>query len=265
MYLNYWGLHIPPFENVPNTQLYFPSPQHEEALSRLLFAVVQRKGVAMLTGEVGSGKTTVSRTFIHELVERGYEINTIINPALDPVDFLRAILISLSEEEVGDSKPVLLSRIRNRLQEIHAKGLRTILVIDEAHVIGNSATFEEIRMLLNMQSDDHFLLNMLLLGQPALKEKVQALQPLQERISVRYHLEPLDRLQTTRYILYRLQKAGAKRGIFTKDAVERIFDYSHGNPLRINNICDRSLLAGMLQKANIVGPTIVTKALEDLG
>jgi general secretion pathway protein A len=264
MYLEYWGLKKPPFGNVPDSNIFYESPQHEEALFRLLFAVKHRKGVAMLTGEVGSGKTTVSRAFVHRVSIDNYEVRTLTNPALDPLDLLRAILINLGEEAETDSKSLLLTRLQNRLGRNVEQGLSTVLIIDEAHVISNRATFEELRMLLNMQLENQFLITLILVGQPPLLEKISLLQPLNERIGIKYHLEPLDFVNTIRYLMYRLRRVGAERGIFTKDSVKSLYDYSNGIPLRINNICDRSLLVGFMRKAKVVNKSIVEEAIEDL-
>jgi len=264
MYLEYWGLKRPPFGNVPDSNIFYESPQHEEALFRLLFAVKHRKGVAMLTGEVGAGKTTVGRTFIDRVAVKNFEIHTITNPALDPIDLIRAVLMTLGEDAQSDSKSILLTRLQNRLGRNAEQNLSTVLIIDEAHVISNRATFEELRMLLNMQMENRFLITLILMGQPPLLEKIAALQPLNERIGIKYHLEPLDFANAVRYLIFRLRYVGAERGIFTKDSVHALYDYSGGIPLRINNICDRSLLVGFMQKANVVSRAIVEEAIEDL-
>jgi len=264
MYLDYWGLNAAPFENVPSSHIFFPSPQHEEALARLLFAVKHRKGVAMLTGDVGCGKTTVSRAFREDIAGGGFDIRTITNPALTPVEFIRAILINLGESADSDSKPVLLSMLQNRLVRNEESGISTVLVIDEAHVISNPATFEELRMLLNIQSEDKFLVSIVLMGQPLLRDKIDATPPLKERVSVKYHLEPLNLRHTICYLLFRLKKSGAGRGIFSKQSIATIYEYSQGNPLRVNNVCDRSLLLGMMRNVKLIGSKVVEEAITDL-
>jgi len=264
MYLEYWGLREPPFGNVPDSNIFYESPQHEEALFRLLFAVKHRKGVAMLTGDVGCGKTTVSRAFIRHVATDNFEIHTITNPALEPIDLIRAILMNLGEDAQSDSKSILLTRLQNRLGRNAEQGLATVLIIDEAHVVSNRATFEELRMLLNMQMENQFLITMILIGQPPLLEKISALPPLNERIGIKYHLEPLDFVNTIRYLMYRLRRVGAERGIFTKDSVKALYDYSCGIPLRINNVADRSLLVGFMRKAQVLSKSIVAEAMEDL-
>jgi general secretion pathway protein A len=264
MYLEYWGLKEPPFSNVPDRRCFYQSNQHEEALVRLLYAVENRKGAAMLTGEVGSGKTTISRVLASRLSKDHFEIITIVNPALNAVDLIRAILLEIGERADEDSKTLLLGRLTKKLSRNAEKNLSTILIIDEAHLIKDQSSFEELRMLLNLQSEQQFLLTLIILGQPPLKEKIADLRPLKERISIKYDLSPLSIQDTARYIMFRLKTAGAKRGIFSKEAVQWIYNYAEGIPLRINNACERSLLMGMMMKARVVDKKIANFAIEDL-
>lgn len=265
MYLEYWGLSSAPFGNAPNAKLFFPSPQHEEALLRLVFAVEERKGVAMLTGEVGAGKTTVSRAFVDRISGRDTDVAGISNPAMPPEDFVRAILLAFDEPADAEAtKSMMLHRLRGRLTRNMEAGLRTVLVVDEAHVVDHPGTFEELRMLLNLQSDGEFLMTLILMGQPPLVRKIAALQPLRERIAIHYDLPPLDFANTVRYLLYRLKSAGSTRGIFTKDAVKSIYNYSSGIPLRVNSICDHCLLLGMMRGRRVVGARTVLDAVEEL-
>ena len=264
MYLEYWGLQEEPFKNVPDRNLFYQSNPHEEALIRLLYAVEHRKGAAMLTGEVGSGKTTVSRVLMNRLPKERFEVTTIVNPDLSSVDFVRAILLEMEEQADEDSKTILLERLKNRLAQNIQKNLITVLIIDEAHLIKDPASFEELRMLLNLQSNDHFMVTLIMIGQTPLKEKIANLKPLKERIAIKYDLSPLDLKDTIRYILFRLKKAGAERGIFSKEAVKSVYSYAGGIPLRINNVCERSLLIGMMMKTQVIDKKIVDYAIEDL-
>jgi len=264
MYLEYWGLQEEPFKNVPDRNLFYQSNPHEEALIRLLYAVEHRKGAAMLTGEVGSGKTTVSRVLMNRLPKERFEVTTIVNPDLSSVDFVRAILLEMEEQADEDSKTILLERLKNRLAQNIQKNLITVLIVDEAHLIKDPASFEELRMLLNLQSNDHFMVTLIMIGQTPLKEKIANLKPLKERIAIKYDLNPLDLKDTIRYILFRLKKAGAERGIFSKEAVKSVYSYAGGIPLRINNVCERSLLIGMMMKTQVIDKKIVDYAIEDL-
>jgi len=263
MYLDYWGLKESPFENVPSDR-FFPSPQHEEALSRMLYAGRQRKGAAMLTGEVGTGKTTVAKAFTNQLPPTKYDVQILHNPALCPTDLLKAVLIQFGEKTDTDSKTILLNQLQNRLSRNAAEGRNSILVVDEAHVIDDPATLEELRMMLNFHLDGQFLITIVLLGLPPLVAKIADLQPLKERIGVKYHLDPLDLNNTIRYILFRIKHAGATRGSFSKAAILKLHEYSEGLPLRINNICDRCLLIGLMRRARIIDTKIVNEAIEDI-
>jgi len=263
MYLTYWELKEFPFENVPNPRLFFYSGQHEEALARLLYATQHQKGAALLTGEVGSGKTTVGRAFMDQLHESEYHVVSIVNPALNPTELIGAILLEMGSEVASDSRGVLLRELYQRLLQNAEQRLKTVLLVDEAHVVESNATFEQLRMLLNMQARNRFLLTFILMGQPLLRKKLAAVRPLEERISIRYHMDPFTLRDTVRYILFRLKKAGASRPLFTKQSVDLIYDYSHGIPLRINNICDRSLLIGFMKKAKIIDSKIALDAIEE--
>ncbi len=170
----------------------------------------------------------------------------------------------MEERADEDSKSILLERLKKRLLKNFQQNLITVLIIDEAHLIKDPSSFEELRMLLNLQSDNQFLVTLILIGQLPLKEKIANLKPLKERIAIKYDLSPLDLQDTVRYILFRLEKAGAERGIFSKEAVKSIYNYAAGIPLRINNVCERGLLIGMMMKVRVIDKKIVNFAIEDL-
>ena len=265
MYLKHWGLQKSPFENVPSRDVFYRSPQHEEALRRLLYAIEHRKGVAMLTGQVGCGKTTVTKALSNHLNRDQFNFQMLSNPALQPTDLLKAILLKLGDTSSDNgSKTGLLDRLQKLLFQNEEQGISTVLAIDEAHVISNQETLDELRMLLNIQSDHEFLITLILLGQPPLLQNISELQPLKERISIKFNLEPLDIENTLRYVVFRLKTAGASRGIFTREAIEALYEFSGGIPLRVNNVSDRCLLIGLMQKAKVVDSKIVEEAIEDL-
>jgi type II secretory pathway predicted ATPase ExeA len=265
MYLEHWGLQKAPFGNVPSRDIFYRSPQHEEALRRLLYAIEHRKGVAMLTGEVGCGKTTVTKALNNHLSQDQFQFEILSNPALQPTDLIKAILLKLGDNNSDNgSKTVLLDRLQKLLIQNGEQGISTVLAIDEAHVISNQSSLDELRMLLNIQSEDEFLITLVLLGQPPLLKNISELQPLKERISIKFNLEPLDVENTLRYVVFRLKSAGASRGIFTREAIETLYDFSGGIPLRVNNVCDRCLLIGLMKKARVVDSNVVEDAIEDL-
>lgn len=265
MYLSYWGLHSPPFVNAPNGNLLFFSPQHEEALNRMKYVLQYRRGVVMISGEVGCGKTTLVRALRNHLPDGRYQVHLISNPALSPIDLIRAVLMQLGGNGDSESKVILLDRIQKILKERAEQQVVTVLAIDEAHVIAENETLDELRMLLNIQSEDEFLITIVLLGQPPLLARISQLHPLNERVGMRIRIEPFDPLNSGRYILFRMRQAGAASGIFSREAVQEIHGISGGIPLRINNICDRSLLVGMMERSRMVTRRIVKAALADLG
>lgn len=264
MYTSYWGLSAAPFENVPTQDLFYESPQHEEALVRLIYAVEHKKGLAVLTGEVGCGKTTISRVLYDYLRTDGFEVITVVNPAVGPVDFYRTLLLKLGEPAEEDSKTILLDRFSRRLLQNFQREISTILIVDEAHLVKDRAILEELRMMLNLQHEDQFLVTLVMMGQTPLNANIAALKPLRERIAIRYDLRPLTFEDTAKYILHRLKRCGARRGIFTKAALIKIYKYSGGIPLKINSLCDLSLLIGMMHKSRTVDSDAVGAAIDDL-
>lgn len=264
MYLDYWRLDKPPFSNVPGESFFYPSPQHEEAFSRLLYVIEQRRGVAMLTGDVGCGKTTVTKALMGSLDKERYQLLMLSNPAMTPLDLIRSILLQCNLQFANGCKSLLLDQLQQHLVRCASRGIDTVLAIDEAHVISRQETLDELRMLLNMQLNEQFLITLILLGQPPLLKRISELQPLKERISVKYHLQALDEQNTLRYIVHRLKNAGAARGLFTAEAVGKLYHYSNGIPLRINNVCDRCLLIGYMKKAQVIDTRIAAEAIEDI-
>ncbi len=263
MYEKYWGLNTLPFENVPDPRFFYRSSQHEEALMRLIYATKSQKGAAMLTGEIGCGKTTLSRVFIQELSSDEYEIGLIANPCLPPIDFLKEILFQLGIEKSVDDKAGMLHALNDKMLENLNKGKKTIVVIDEAQAIESDTTLEDLRLLLNFQLNEEFLVTLILIGQPELREKVVNIKQLDSRISIRYHLQHLDLNDTIKFIIFRLKVAGLKKNIITKEAIEKIYSYTGGVPREINNICDLALLDGFSTKVELIDSKIIQKLIDD--
>lgn len=263
MYEKYWGLKELPFENVPDPRFMYYSPHHEEALTRLIYAAQARKGAAMLTGEIGSGKTILSRAFIREISNDKFEIALIANPSLSPTDFLKEILYQLGVEDDSQSKAYFLHALNEEMLKNMKNSKDTIIIIDEAQVIKDKEIFEELRLLLNFQLNERFLLTLILIGQPELKKQIEDIPQLEQRIAIKYHLRYLDLEQTAKYIFHRLKTAGMDKGIFTKEAIEKIYEETKGVPRRINNLCDLSLLVGYSQKLNVIDSKTIIKAIED--
>jgi general secretion pathway protein A len=263
MYEAYWRLSEPPFDNSPNPKFFYLSPEHEEALVRLMYAVHHRKGCAMLTGEHGCGKTTLSRALIQRLEAERYEVGLLTNPAWNPTEFLREILYQLGEEVPPGTRADLLHRLQDVLVRNCQAGRDTVVIVDEAQLIEDDAVFEELRMLLNFQTNDRFLVTLVLVGMPELAATVRRLKPLDQRVAIRYHVNPLDADHTAAYVTHRLKMAGRAEPIFTEAALRLIFDFTRGTPREINNICDLALLLGYSRRLSEVDERVVAEAVQD--
>jgi len=266
MYEAYWKLKEKPFENTPDPRFIFYSQRYEEALSRMLYAMRERKGAALLTGEYGSGKTLLSRVLWEELrQENRYQAAFILNPRLSGLEFIQEIYYQFSG--VTNSPPGkidLFHYLHKILYASHDAGRHCIIVVDEAQAIQDEEIFEELRLLLNFQLNDRFLLTLILLGQPELKEKINNLPQLRQRIAIRYHLTALSEELTKGYILHRLKVADAKEEIFLEEAFHEVYGFSSGIPRRINNICDMALLAGFSEKISKIDKKVIRDVAEDL-
>lgn len=270
MYLEYWGLKEMPFENTPDARFFYRSAQHEEGLSRLLYVVTNRKGAAMLTGVFGCGKTVVGRALIDSLNKNIYQVAFITNPYLKSVELLRAVARLLGGENLPEklsemSSDYFLEVIGKILLNNAKDGKETLVIIDEAHVITDLDVLEELRLLLNFQLEEKFLLTLILMGQPELDERIHKIKQLVQRIALGYHIGPLSEDDIGKYIKHRLEIAGCSKDIFEDSAVKVVYQNSGGIPRRINQICDMSLLTGFINRASAVGDATVSEAVEGLG
>jgi general secretion pathway protein A len=264
MYEAYWELSEPPFDNSPNPKFFYLSPEHEEALVRLVYTVRHRKGCGMLTGDYGCGKTTLSRALIQRLETERYEIGLLTNPSWNVVDFLREVLYQLGVETPEMRKLELLHLLNDLFYRTYQAGRDTVVIVDEAQLVADDAIFEELRLLLNFQTDDRFLVTLVLIGSPELGSKVRRLKHLDQRITLRYHLKPLDDAHTANYIAHRLRVAGQPNQLFTDDAIKLVFDFTRGTPREINNVCDVALLVGYSKRAKEVGEDIIAEVIKDM-
>ncbi|UCD36342.1 MAG: AAA family ATPase [Nitrospiraceae bacterium] len=264
MYENHWHCDAKPFENTPDPDYFYCSPKHEEALSRLLYAVKERKGGVMLTGEPGCGKTLLSRVLLKELNSDMYQFAIIFNPRLSPLNLLQEIVYQLDGDSRHSSKIRVLRAFDDILRANRNRKRSTVIVVDEAQAITHKNCFEELRLLLNFQSNDDFLLTLVLLGQPELKSRINDLPQLKQRLTVRYHLNALSEDETSAYIQHRLKSAGIHHQIFSGEACREIYYLSGGVPRRINNICDMALLVGAAHGTGEIDQKIVGDVAVDL-
>ncbi|NIO49837.1 MAG: AAA family ATPase [Candidatus Aminicenantes bacterium] len=265
MYEAHWGLKEKPFENTPDPRFIYLSHEHLEAAARLTYVIKQRKGAALLTGEYGCGKTIISRLILEILPKDKFEVGLVTNPLLNPLELLREICLQMGIKISRKMpKTKLLKELNQLFYENMNKGKDTVLIIDEAQAVKDLNSFEELRLLLNFQLNDRFLLTLLLIGQPELREKIDELKQLKQRLALRYHLNPLNKEDTEKYIVHRLGIAGAKKKIFTNNASCAIWDDSEGVPRMINSICDMSLLVGYTKGLREINADIAKKAAQGL-
>lgn len=254
MHESYWGLTEPPFSLTPDPRFLYLSRGHEDALMMLHYAISRSKGAAMLAGDIGLGKTTVSRKLLDLLDPVRHKVVLIVNPILTPIQILQEILAQLGIEVGSRNRQVLIQELHKTLLEYYERGQQIVLMIDEAHLIRSGNTLEELRLLLNCQMNDQFLITLVLLGQKELREKISRVPALEQRLAIRYSLEPLDIHETGELILHRLRVAGytGEQSLFTPDAVYEIYKSTGGTPRLISQLADNALLMGMAKKARIV-------------
>lgn len=264
MYEDFYGLSDRPFSKTPDPRYLFLSGTHREALARLVHAVEERD-LILLTGDIGCGKTTLSRALMDELGDE-YKVLLLINPRLTPIEFLRTLALRLDIAEPPRFKTDLLEEIGAALYEAYEKGICPVLVIDEAQLVPYKETFDEIRLLTNFQLDDRNLISVVLMGQPELRRRLahHAYEPLRQRIGMQYALKPLSLAETGEYLDFRLTVAGGKPGVFLPEAVELLYSYSSGVPRRINHIASLALLEGFGREVRCIGPEILDAILCEL-
>lgn len=266
MYEEFYGFHQSPFSITPDPRFLFLSAQHQEALDHLRYGLTERKGFIQITGEVGSGKTTVCRALLEELGPR-FQTALVLNPMqLTSRQLIRLILIELGLDP-GDRDRMTYLRMLDLylLRQLELEH-DVVLLIDEAQDL-NPELLEQIRLLSNLETDQRKLLQIVLIGQPELRDMLdhRSLRQLRQRITVRYHLRPLSLAATEDYIQHRLQIAGGNsRPHFQRGAVRRIYRYSRGIPRLINAVCDKTLLCGYVTGADTLTARHVRRAVHEL-
>ncbi len=266
MYQEFYGLQEMPFNVTPDPKFLYLSPAHEEALSHLRYGIAERKGFIVLTGEVGCGKTTLCRALLNELDEERYETILILNPRISEQQLISAMLRELGEAAPKRAKADLTGRLNDALIERIHNGREIVMIIDEAQNL-SFEVMEQVRLLSNLETDDQKLLQIILMGQPELRAKLQEkrLRQFRQRVLVHYDLTPLDRTQTDAYIHHRLTLCGSNgRPRFTSWALRKIFRKTHGTPRLINNLCDKSLLSAYVRNSDEVNWWDVSKAVRDI-
>lgn len=264
MYKSYFGFREKPFSKTPDPRFLFLSHGHAEALARLEFVVEERE-IAVLTGDIGCGKTTLSRALMDRLGD-SYRFCYIVNPRLNPVEFLRTTARFLDVDPPAADKEGLLEQIYTAVYGSCQRGICPVIVIDEAQVIDNDEVFDEIRLLTNFQLDNQNLLAVIIMGQPELRPMLvsRRFEPLRQRISLHYHLTPLSLEETMEYLDFRLESAGGTAGLFSPDAVQLIFELTGGVPRRINSMATNALLVAYGSDAALIDSRIINEIKDEL-
>ncbi len=264
MYEEHFGLSKRPFSKTPDPAFLYEGKIHGEALARLQYAV-EEKEIALLTGEVGAGKTTLSRALIDRLDEK-FRVVLVINPRLSATQLLALIAERLGVDPVPRGKVKLLDALTAQLFALYEAGHSPLVIVDEAQLIPSKTVFEELRLLTNVQLDEDPLVGLLLIGQPELATKLakKAYASFAQRVGMAYHLGPLDEAGVFEYVRHRLAVAGGGAQLFTDDALALVFRGSEGIPRRINTICQSALLVAFGEGAPRVEASAVADVLDDL-
>lgn len=265
MYLEFYGLRQSPFDITPNPRFLFHSTKHREAFNHLLYGIQHRKGFVQLTGEVGAGKTTLCRALLEQLDAR-FSTALILNPVMSGDELMKAIATEFGLDVKGRDRMETMAIISDFLLRQTLAGKETVLIVDEAQNL-TEELLEQVRLISNIETDDRKLLQIVLMGQPELRERLNShkLRQLRQRITVRYHLKPLTRTEVGQYIQHRLALAGSKgMPSFTGPAVWRVFNYSKGIPRLVNALCDKTLLAGYVERSHRINFRMVGRAIREL-
>ncbi len=267
MYTSFFGLNEKPFSITPDPRYLFLSEQHGEALAHLVYGVTESGGFIQLTGEVGTGKTTLVRSLLLNRMPENADVAVVLNPQLSVVEFLATICEELHIEVVHNrgSVKALTDALNQHLLKAHAEGRRTILVVDEAQNL-TPAVLEQVRLLTNLETAKQKLLQIILIGQEELRDLLDRndLRQLAQRITGRYHLEPLSREETSRYIEHRLKVAGALGEVFDSGAKSEVYRLSQGVPRLVNVICDRALLGGYAKEQRRINARLIRQAAAEV-
>ncbi len=268
MYESFYNLAMAPFANTPNSRFFFETEQHKEALAKLEYTVNSRRGFALITGEIGSGKTTLSRTLVRRLGHNA-RVAIVNNTRVTASQLLKLIAIELGVPMPGiHDKAALLSALKRFVEQQQSVGRNVVIIIDEGQCLSIDE-FEELRLLTNLETETDKLVQLLILGQPELRDTLRhpRLAPLIQRIVMYCHLQPMTFDDMTRYIAFRLvraSKTGRPNVDFSREALQRIFDYSNGVPRLVNLACDNAMLVGYSSDTRLIDSAVVKRAISQM-
>jgi len=266
-YLAFYGLKEHPFSNVVDSRFYYNSPLHSDALVKLKHAVDARRGLAVVIGGIGTGKTTLARRFLEELDEDLYEaaLLVVVHASVSSEWLFKKFAIQLGVRDLTDDKVELLTRIYRRLHEISDEGKNAVVMVDEVQMLNSKEIMEEFRGLLNMETREGKLLNFVFFGLPELEGVLALDEPLKQRVAVRIRLKEFSEGSTRDYLKHRLTVAGCRKEIFSAEAILQIYQFTNGIPRLINTVCDNALLEGYLAKIPVIDASIINTVTVDLG
>ena len=266
-YLEYFGLSSEPFSNAPVSRFYYNAPQHQQALARLQYAVSSMKGLAVLVGEIGAGKTTLARRLLDSLPEEEYEaaLLVIIHSGITASWLLRRIALQIGVENPAQEKLALLSQLYQRLLQIYEQGRKAVVLIDEAQMLETRELMEEFRGLLNLEVPERKLISFVFFGLPEIEKHLKLDPPLAQRVAMRYRLEPFSSDSTEAYVKHRLRLAGSARNFFAPDAIEAVHRRAGGTPRVINTICDNALFETFLARGTEIRGPLIEQIADNLG
>jgi len=266
-YLDFYGLQIEPFSNAPNERFYYNSAQHARALTRIMYVAETMKGLALVVGDIGTGKTTLARKVLDSLPSEVYEsaLLVILHSEISQEWLLRRIAQQLGIENPANEKLQVIGQLYRKLLHLHEMGKKAVVLIDEAQMLNTRELMEEFRGLLNLEVTAHKLITFIFFGLPEMEDTLSLDPPLLQRVAMKIRLSTLTEEATKAYIVHRMAVAGNRETVFTDGALKYIYKYSGGFPRKINVLSDNALFQGFLVRQRIIDEAIVREMAGDLG